>query len=42
MDFFGRGKVLRLAISNIGFGRSLVRPVGSGLDSNTGYAGGAS
>ena len=39
MDFFGRGKVLRLAISDICLRRSLLRPIRSGLDSNTGYAG---
>jgi hypothetical protein len=38
MQFFGRGEILCLAISEIGFGRSLIRPVRSGLDSNTGYA----
>ena len=39
MHFFGRGEILGLAISDICFGRSLIRPVRSGLDSNTGYAG---
>src|SRR6266404_1282437 len=37
-DFFGRSEILGLAISDICFGRSFLRPVRSGLDSNTGYA----
>src|SRR4029077_11745770 len=39
MHSFGRGEILSLAISDICFGRSPIRPVRSGLDSNTGYAG---
>src|SRR5229473_1694325 len=38
MHSFGRGEILGLAISDIGFGRSPIRPVRSGLDSNSGYA----
>src|SRR5580693_3490051 len=38
MHFFGRGEVLGLAIPDICFGRSPIRPVWSGLDSNSGYA----
>src|SRR5580692_8868890 len=38
MQFFKRGKILGLAISDICFRRSPIRPVRSGLDSNTGYA----
>src|SRR5580700_7830895 len=38
MNFFGRGEILGLAISDICFGRSPIRPVRSGLDSNGGYA----
>src|SRR5271168_4339342 len=38
MQFFGRGEILGLAISDICFGRSLICPVRSGLDSHTRYA----
>src|SRR5580692_3253068 len=38
MEFFGRGEILGLAIADIGFGRSLIRPVGRGLDTVGGYA----
>src|SRR5271170_4349279 len=38
MHSFGRGEILRLPISDICFGRTPIRPVGSGLDSNSGYA----
>src|SRR4029077_12515150 len=37
MYSFGRGEILGLAISDICFGGSPIRPVRSGLDSNTGY-----
>src|SRR5208282_1613841 len=37
MHSFGRGEILRLAISEICLGRSPIRPVGSSLDSNSGY-----
>jgi hypothetical protein len=38
VHFFGGGEILGLAVADIGFGRSLIRPIRSGLDSNTGYA----
>src|SRR5271169_5801910 len=38
MHSFGRGEILGLAIPDICFGRSPIRPVRSGLDSDTGYA----
>src|ERR1700722_8033 len=37
MHPFGRGEILGLAIPDIGFGRSHIGPVRSGLDSNSGY-----
>src|SRR5271157_3326227 len=39
MHSFGRGEILCLAVSDIGFGRSPIRPVRSSLDSCAGYAG---
>jgi hypothetical protein len=38
MQFLGRGEILGVAISDICFGRSRIRPVRGGLDTNTGYA----
>src|SRR3989442_5044069 len=38
MHSFGRGEILGLPVSDIRFGRSPIRPVRSGLDSNSGYA----
>src|SRR5258708_354414 len=38
MHSFGRGEILGLVISDIGFGRSPIRPIGRSLYSNTGYA----
>src|ERR1700690_70485 len=38
MQLFGRSEILGLAISDICFGRSRIRPVRSRLDSSTGYA----
>src|ERR1017187_1551909 len=37
MQFFGRGEIPGLAISDICFGRSRIRPVWSGLNSSSGY-----